>query len=297
MNKEDLIKKWLDNSLSPEELEAFKKLEDYAALTKLSNHLKFFKPEAYATDKELETVMGKIKAQNTPTSWFKPFLRIAAILFLSFSIYYFASGLDTTIHTLAASKTLVELPDHSSVNLNAGSSLVYNKRAWDDHREVTLDGEAFFKVAKGAKFDVVTSAGTVSVMGTQFNVKERDSYFEVICYEGLVKVSHETQETYLRPGDSFLILDGKIIATEKTQDLGPSWLNNTSNFKSVPLQMVLDELERQFNVAVNASSVDTSKLFTGSFTHHNLETALKSVTLPFHLTYSISNNTITLKRG
>ncbi|MCB0437517.1 MAG: FecR family protein [Mangrovimonas sp.] len=297
MNKEDLIKKWLDNSLSPEELEAFKKLEDYAALTKLSNHLKFFKPEAYATDKELETVMGKIKAQNTPTSWFKPFLRIAAILFLSFSIYYFASGLDTTIHTLAASKTLVELPDHSSVNLNAGSSLVYNKRAWDDHREVTLDGEAFFKVAKGSKFDVVTSAGTVSVMGTQFNVKERDSYFEVICYEGLVKVSHETQETYLRPGDSFLILDGKIIATEKTQDLGPSWLNNTSNFKSVPLQMVLDELERQFNVTVNASSVDTSKLFTGSFTHDNLETALKSVTLPFHLSYSISNNTITLKRG
>lgn len=297
MNKEELIKKWLDNSLSPKELEAFKKLEDYGVLTKLSNHLKSFKPDAFATDKELETVMGKINAKKSQTSWFKPLLRIAAILLLSFSVYYYVSGLDTEINTLAASKTVVALPDYSSVNLNAGSSLVYNKKDWDRNREVHLDGEAFFKVAKGSKFDVVTSTGIVSVMGTQFNVKQRDAYFEVICYEGLVMVSYETQETYLRPGDSFLVLDGKTIATEKIQDLGPSWLNNTSDFRSVPLKMVLNELERQYNVKVEASSIDANKLFTGSFTHDNLEIALKSIILPFNLTYSISNNTITLKRG
>lgn len=297
MNKEDLIKKWLDHNLSPEEFEAFKKLEDFEELTKLQTHLKQFEPESYASDRELELVLNKIQHEQTKTSWFKPLLRIAAILVLGLSIYYYTSGLDTKISTLAANKTMVELPDQSKVNLNAGSTLVFNKKEWKNHREVSLNGEAFFKVAKGSKFDVLTKTGVVTVLGTQFNVKQRDSYFEVICYEGLVSVSYQDYETKLHPGDSFLIIDGNLIATEKVNEQGPSWVNNVSNFKSVPLQLVLDELERQYNVSIEATTVDTTKLFSGSFTHDNLDVALKSITLPFQLNYSISNNTITLKRG
>lgn len=297
MNKEDLIKKWLDHNLSPEEFEAFKKLEDFEELTKLQTHLKQFEPESYASDRELELVLNKIQYKQTKTSWFKPLLRIAAILVLGLSIYYYTTGLDTKINTLAANKTMVELPDQSTVNLNAGSTLVFNKKEWKNHREVSLNGEAFFKVAKGSKFDVLTKTGVVTVLGTQFNVKQRDSYFEVICYEGLVGVSYQDYETKLHPGDSFLIIDGNLIATEKVNEQGPSWVNNISNFKNVPLQLVLDELERQYNVSIEATTVDTTKLFTGSFTHDNLDVALKSITLPFQLKYSISNNTITLKRG
>jgi len=296
MNKEDLIKKWLDHSLTPQELEAFKKLEDYEELTKLSTHLQDFHPPAYATEKELELVLGKIKSKKS-ASWFKPLLKVAAVLVIGLSIYFYTSSLDTTVNTLAANKTMVELPDKSSVSLNAGSTLVYNKREWNDHREVSLDGEAFFKVAKGSRFDVVTKNGTVTVLGTQFNVKQRDSYFEVICYEGLVGVSYNNYETKLKPGDSFLMIDGELIASEKVNEQRPSWLNNMSTFKSVPLKMVLEELERQYNVTVDASTVDTSKLFTGGFTHSDLEVALKSIILPFNLTYSVKDRIITLKRG
>lgn len=296
MNKEDLIKKWLDHSLTSQELEAFKKLEDYEELTKLSTHLQDFHPPAYATEEELELVLGKIKSKKS-ISWFRPLLKVAAVLVIGLSIYFYTSSLDTTVNTLAANKTMVELPDFSTVDLNAGSTLVFNKKEWKDHREVSLHGEAFFKVAKGSKFDVVTKNGTVTVLGTQFNVTQRDSYFEVICYEGLVGVSYKDYETKLKPGNSFLMIDGELIATEKVNEQRPSWLNNMSTFKSIPLKMVLEELERQYNVIVDASSVDTSKLFTGGFTHSDLEVALKSIILPFNLTYSVNDRSIILKRG
>ena len=158
-----------------------------------------------------------------------------------------------------------------------------------------LEGEAFFKVAKGSSFNVITKSGTVTVYGTQFNVKQRDNYSEVICYEGLVGVTYKSKETKLKPGDSFLIIDGKTIAKEKENRTMPSWLNNESTFKSLPYKTIVAEFERQYDVDITLMNIDSTQLFTGSFTHDNLEIALKSITLPLHLTYSKTNNTIILK--
>lgn len=297
MNREILISKWLDNNLNDQELEAFKQLEDYDDLVKLNNSLQGFKADNYDTSTELEDVLTSIKTykkQSTP--WFKPLIRIAAILAVCFSLYYYTTTLDTTITTEVAQKATIELPDASSVSLNAKSLLAYNKKEWKQDREVELLGEAFFKVAKGSSFKVNTTSGTVMVYGTQFNVKQRDNYFEVICYEGLVGVTHNSQETKLKPGDSFLIIDGKQIAKEKEIRIMPSWLNNTSSFRSLPFKTVITEFERQFNVDVTLLGIDSEQLFTGSFAHDNIDVALKSITLPFHITYSKTDRTILLKR-
>ena len=297
MKRETLISKWLDNNLNDQELEAFKNLEDYDDLVKLNNNVRAFKADNYDTTKELENVLSKIKSKKAQSShWIKPFMRVAAILALCFSLYYYTTTLDTTIKTEYAQKTTVELPDESTVSLNAKSLLVFNKKDWKKERSVELKGEAFFKVAKGSSFNVITKLGTVTVYGTQFNVKHWHNYFEVICYEGLVGVTHNSHETKLKPGDSFLIIDGKIIAKEKENRSTPSWLNNESTFKSLPYKMVIAEFERQYNVNITLINIDSTQLFTGSFAHNNLDVALKSITLPLHVTYSKTNNTITLKR-
>ena len=222
-------------------------------------------------------------------------MRVAAILTVCFSLYYYTTTLDTTITTDVAQKTIIELPDASSVSLNAQSLLAFNKNHWKKERDVELEGEAFFKVAKGSTFNVITKSGTVTVYGTQFNVKQRDNYFEVICYEGLVGVTHNSIEKKLKPGDSFLIIDGKTIAKEKENRSTPSWLNNESTFKSLPYKTIITEFERQYGVDFTLINIDSTQLFTGSFTHDNLEVALKSITLPLHLTYSKNNNTIILR--
>ena len=296
MNREDLISKWLDNNLNDQEFEAFKNLEDYDDLVKLNNNLQAFKADEYDTSKQLENVLSVIKSKKqTSTHWFKPLMRVAAILAVCFSLYYYTTTLDTKISTEYAQKTTIELPDASSVSLNAKTYLAFNKNDWKHEREVELHGEAFFKVAKGSSFKVITTSGTVTVYGTQFNVKQRDHYFEVICYEGLVGVTYNSQETKLKPGDSFLIIDGEKIANEKENRTMPSWLNNASTFRSLPYKTVIAEFERQYDVDITLIGIDSEQLFTGSFAHDSMEVALKSITLPLHATYSKSNNTITLK--
>jgi ferric-dicitrate binding protein FerR (iron transport regulator) len=303
MNREELISKWLDNNLNDQELQVFKALEDYDDLIKLNNNLQAFKADEYDTSKELETVLSKItpiaiggKKAQPKTHWVKPFMRVAAILAICFGLYYYTTTLDTTVSTKFAQKTTIELPDASSVSLNAKSLLAFNKSHWKKERDVELQGEAFFKVAKGSSFNVITTSGTVTVYGTQFNVKQRDNYFEVICYEGLVGVTYKSKETKLKPGDSFLIIDGKSIAKEKENSSTPSWLNNESTFKSLPYKQVIAEFERQYGVDITLINIDSKQLFTGDFAHNNIELALKQITVPLHVTYSKTNNTITLKR-
>lgn len=297
MNRENLISKWLDNDLNDQELKAFKKLEEYDDLVKLNNNLQAFKAEDYDTSKELESVLASIKSSKQQSvNWFKPFMRVAAILAICFSLYYYTTTLDTTIATEYSQKTTISLPDDSSVSLNAKSLLIFNKKDWKQEREVELEGEAFFKVAKGSSFSVKTKTGVVTVYGTQFNIKQREHYFEVICYEGLVGVTYNSQEIKLKPGESFLIIDGGKIAKEKETSSIPSWLNNESQFKSLPYKEVISEFERQYNVTIKLNNIDDQQLFTGSFAHNNMGVALKSITLPLDVKYTKANNIITLTR-
>jgi ferric-dicitrate binding protein FerR (iron transport regulator) len=298
MNKETLLLKWLNNDLNDQELEAFKKLEDYDDLIQLNDGLQAFKAKDYNTSDELERILQTIKSNKKQSiNWLKPFIRIASILIICLGLYYSSTFIDTKITTDFAQKTTIELPDTSSVLLNAKSFLVYNKSHWKKERELTLEGEAFFKVTKGSSFQVHTKSGTITVYGTQFNVKQRDNYFEVICYEGLVGVTFNAHETKLKPGDSFLIIDGKELSKEKEYDTAPSWINNESSFKSIPYKEVVAEFERQYNVKLQLQNVDEKQLFTGSFTHTNLDLALKSISLPLNATYTKINHTIILKRG
>lgn len=297
MEREDLIKKWLDNNLNSQELEAFKQLEDFEELTRLDFALQQFKPVDFESDIELEklnlTLKNKHKKQN---NWRKPFLRIAAILAICLGSFYYTTTLDTSIATKFAEKENIVLPDNSQVKLNAKSTLAFNKNSWKDNRNLDLTGEAYFKVAKGSKFTVHTSVGDISVLGTEFNINTRNNLFEVICYEGSVKVAHANTIRILKPGESFLILDNKLVDKPKIRDTSPTWITNESTFYSMPYTQVIAELERQYNVTFSVNDIDTNQLFTGSFTHDNLDIALQVITTPFNLAYTINNKKISLKR-
>lgn len=297
MNRDELLYKWLNHEINMQELEAFQQLEDYAELTKLDMGLKHFKAPDYSVSDELQLVSHRIQQKKSQKKhWLPIALRIAAILVVCLGVYFYTTTLDTNFKTLASQKQTIELPDASTVHLNALSEVSFNKHHWSKNREVLLEGEAYFKVAKGAKFAVKTNTGTVKVLGTEFNIKQRDNYFEVVCYEGLVNVTYNTHDINLSVGHRFLIRDGKLIATEKDNLTAPSWIENYSYFESMPYKEVLAEFERQYGMTIDLKNVDDFQLFTGSFTHNNMEVALKSITLPLNLTYSKTNHTITLKR-
>ena len=299
MDREYLIKKWLDHDLTIEEEKAFRALDDYPDLIKLSDTIKNFSAPEFDNESAYSEIQKKISTSTNSkikTAWLKPILRIAAVIAVIFSVYYYTSSLNSTTQTYLAEKTKITLPDQTTVNLNAKSALTFNKKNWDSKRDVHLDGEAFFDVEKGSEFTVLTSSGSIMVLGTEFNVKNRGDYFEVTCYEGSVKVISNTITKVLKSGDQFLIIDGKYIAQEKEKNNKPRWLGNESYFKSIPYKYVLREFERQYNITFNSDSIDAERLYTGSFVHDNQELALKTITLPLNINYNIKNSVIVLNR-
>jgi ferric-dicitrate binding protein FerR (iron transport regulator) len=301
MDKNYLIKKWLANTLSEEEMEAFKKMGDYDLYNKLNQKAKNFKASNFIIPTDFDTIKERIASRPKKLNIFsgvKNFMRFAAVLLIAFGVYFtFFSNDLTRIETLAGKKTTALLPDASEVTLNAVSEIQYNIEKWHKKRELKLSGEAYFKVAKGSLFDVLTDAGKISVLGTQFNVKNRKGYFEVICYKGSVGVTYKGKTEKLSPGQVFRVLRGEI-STDIVNVAQPFWLQNESYFTAVPFYEVIQELERQYGVKVNAKSVDIQHVFNGGFVHGDLEMALESITRPLGLVYVIeSTNTVVLKNS
>ncbi len=300
MNKDQLIEKWLNFELNATEIEAFRQLEDYQSHIDILEGAQHFKASNFSEIKNFNAFKDRYQAQNKPVSkliWLNSMLRIAGVLVVAFGIYFtfFYNNL-TQIQTLASQKTTIELPDNSQVTLNALSSIEYNKRKWDRSRELKLDGEAYFVVAKGKQFDVFTTDGIVTVVGTEFNVKQRDNYFEVRCYEGIVKVSSDTIIRELKAGDTYKILNG-ILTSGKTSSPEPQWTNNISSFEGISLKEVFSELERQYKINITLKNINANRLFTGGFTHLNLNNALISITQPMNLTFEMNSSNSVVIHG
>ncbi|MEL6484923.1 MAG: FecR domain-containing protein, partial [Bacteroidota bacterium] len=248
---------------------------------------------------DMEGTFAQIKAKTAGDAVkvvalkpYKSFLRIAAaIALLMVGAFAYLNLSNESVTTEIAETAKLTLPDTSEVVLNADSKVTYDDTDWDLQRNITLEGEAFFKVAKGKTFTVSTDLGQVQVLGTQFNVEARKDYFEVSCYEGLVSVTFNNTTQKLPAGASLLFIRGERM--ERTvSNLEPSWLNRESSFERVPLQFVINELERQFKIDVSLENVDTEVLFTGSFNNTDLETALKSISTPSKLNFKVSGDNV-----
>ena len=290
MEQDHLIQKWLSGEITAEEKRAFQDMEDASFLESIIEDAKAFKASDFSKVASFEDFKKTLTHKETPVKkldWFKPILKIAAVAAIILGLYYLVPNDNLILEqTLAAEKTTIELPDASQVVLNADSKIEYDENNWDDNRLIKLEGEAFFDVAKGAKFDVVTSAGTVTVLGTEFNVKQRGDIFEVACFEGTVRVSIGNDTHILKVGDHVKYIAGEI-STGTHINKSPSWTKNLSQFSRIPLSEVLAELERQYNIKVLTENIDTNQLFTGGFVQDDLESALLGISTPLGLTFEV----------
>lgn len=298
MTNDNIIKKWLAGELSDEEKSEFESSEAYADLRKLSEALPAFKAPPYNTEKEYSKISGKIFRKGRTISLYdrlKPVLKIAAILIIALTVGYFSfTYLSRTLgeNDWIAEQTEVYLPDSSLAMLNSGSKIRFTEKTWENERDVELTGEAFFKVKKGSRFNVKTHQGVVTVLGTEFNVKDWDNYYEVACFKGLVRVISRQDTVLLKPGDAYRVVNDKEENYTFPNKRDPDWLHGESSFKSMPLSFVFAELERQYNITIETKNVELNQLFTGSFSNNNLKIALESVTIPVNLRYKVKDNKV-----
>ncbi|QHI37338.1 hypothetical protein IMCC3317_27170 [Kordia antarctica] len=299
MDKEKDILKWFNGALSEEEIKSLHETGDVDTLEKIN----FYGAQFEVPKRDVEAALNDFKT-NYLTKTKKEETKVrklnisfiskiaAAVLLLVTVSYLLLSNNTFTLETSFAQNKQISLPDGSEVTLNAGSKLSYVKDSWEKERNLELDGEAFFKVSKGEKFTVQMDEGTVQVLGTQFNIKDRKNYFDVQCFEGKVSVTYGKETVILTKGKAFRIVNEKDVNVYDITSENPSWMQNESTFDRVPLSQVIEELERQYDIVIKTNDVDTTQLYTGTFAHNNKELALQSVTIPLRMTYTIEDKKV-----
>lgn len=284
MKKNQLLAKWLNNDLSQDELAAFEASPDFEKYQKIKNYTDHLAIADLDEDTMLADILKQKKATPKVVPLYKKrYFQVAAILVLALGITLtFKIAVHKTETADFGKQTSFLLPDNSEVVLNSGSEIGYKKWNWQNNRHLDLQGEAYFRVAKGKRFEVQTKLGKVTVLGTQFNVKTRKNRFDVVCYEGRVQVNYANTQIVLTHGQGVSFENGKQLKLDVAVSK-PEWIDHSIAFYKENIRTILDEVERQYNITIELNTKDTTSLFTGKLPAQNLDTALQIISTTYDL--------------
>ena len=230
--------------------------------------------------------------------------------------YVRESGHQHKEHTAFGETRTLTLPDGSTVQLNGNSTLTYRDDwAADQPREVWLDGEGFFTVAKKAaarngqigvpvKFVTHTPSLDVQVLGTQFNVNSRRGQTDVTLVEGKVKLirpgNSKATVLELKPGQVATARPGieQVLLQQTTPDVQTAWTQKQFIFDKTPLRMVGQQLSDAYGLTlVFDDEALAARQFTGNLSSQDLETLLTTLAATFDLTIERDSNTVYLRKN
>ncbi len=148
----------------------------------------------------------------------------------------------------------IRLADGTEIWLNANSKLTYPTAFTGKDRRVSLQGEAFFKVAHDARHPFIVKAGDLQtkVLGTQFNVDASDAaHPHVSLVEGSVKVSSLGNDKVIAPGEDAAVgSHGEIKVTHVEVNDVACWREGVQLFDNVSLRDILIQMGSWYNVSV-----------------------------------------------
>lgn len=300
------LAKWLNGELSEEELAAFKEREDFDLFQKIAQEAGSLDTPDWDQQKGWEDLNQKA-AIDTPSAvaptpirrignWWKYAVAASLLCLLGYFTIFQKSETKYFVTKVGEQKRF-ELPEGSELWLNADSRLTFNEADFANERVLDLEGEAFFKVKKGADFTVQTKNGAVRVLGTSFNVFARKNKLDVLCYTGKVGLSFDQFENMevLSLGDRLLCQNKQVVERFKFRPAAkqPTWTSGSSKFDQVDFVQVIEELERQYEVQINyPSALKSIRGYNGGFPHGNLTKALKVVFSSVDYQYKIKDNII-----
>jgi transmembrane sensor len=271
--------------------------------------------------------------------WYqKTWLKVAAIFII---VIAFAGGFFFKQHSRSVNygsivyneitipfgqKSRLVLSDGTKIWINSGTKLRFPNRFENKAREVWLEGEAFFEVAKDASkpFYVHTGDLNIKVLGTTFNVKAYgdDGITETALVNGHVSIQQVNtngkteSEVKLEPYRKAIyiknesLLNDKEIKKQVSEPLqlckiivtGPvnlepiiSWTEDKMVFEDEPFRNIAKRLERRYGMQI---IIDNNNLreyrYTGILKKISVEQAIKAIQLTAKFNYTVVDNKLTI---
>lgn len=148
----------------------------------------------------------------------------------------------------------IKLPDGSQISLNEDSRVSYPSVFEEGLREVELEGEAYFNVAKmpDSRFVVKTNKLNVEVTGTSFNVNTSGGLMETVLVTGKVKLTDMRGREVLRMNPSekatYNSDTRSLNVTTVNTRLYTSWQEGLVMFDKASIKEILDKMSDVYDV-------------------------------------------------
>ncbi len=214
----------------------------------------------------------KLPIKTKPAWWYKAASSFAILFVLAFGIHsaiYISPSSKEEIKTVLkeiprGQKSMVHLSDGSTIYINSASTVSYPEKFTGDTREITLEGEAFFKVTPNPNKPFIVHTGELEtkVLGTSFNINTNSNHIKVTVATGTVRVQHMNPKieynelAILKPNQqlSFDKVDQSITVLDVESGYDLAWTEKRLVFNNEPLKSVTERLELWYDVEFSFSN-------------------------------------------
>mgnify|MGYP002558777656 FL=1 len=248
---------------------------------------------AFSADKLLRQIDLQDKCARKRQLWnrFTPLIAAVTLLFI-FSTAFFLYHTNNHVaeyYTLLTDehKSNFTMEDGTVITLNKNSRLSYSDTYGKNSRNVKLEGEAYFEVAKdsGKPFPVEMNGASIVVLGTHFNVKADAKADDITAtlVEGSIRFKGAKQNIVMTPNQqlTFSRSTNKVDIKHVDTDPFTSWKDGLLKYKSIPFIELIEELQATYKVEIRIDSGELMKpavTVSGTFSEEqSIEQILKVI--------------------
>lgn len=211
------------------------------------------------------------------------------------------------VSTIGSGSTAT-LPCGSVVAVGQGGNVKYRPFLWRfGHRVVELAaGSARFSVVSGqGEFSVETGFGSVSVLGTEFEVCQQDSVTAMVrCFSGKVAVNVDGAAPVEVEAGEETVVTGDVIApvralgdNDDNEEIEVNEEPETIIYDNEPLATIVGEMEVRFGITIDGKELCQGITYSGAFYTGDMDLTLKMVFGACGLDYVIEGNQVALRKN
>jgi len=209
-----------------------------------------------------------------------------------------------TITTPRGGQYQVVLEDGTKVQLNAASSIKFPEYFTGANREIELNGEAYFEVArdKAHPFIVKANGTQVQVFGTHFNINAYSDNDDIITtlLEGSVKMSKGTASVMLLPGQQGTVnQNGSSIKVQKADvEANMAWINGFFIFHDQSIVNIMKQVSRWYDVDIEYQDTQVQENeFGGTISKYkDIKELLDNIKLTGSIHYKIEGRRVIIMK-